>query len=109
MWERPDILAEPSTSSDATVYLALDNGEVILADSVHWVDTASEYHSSTGEYLGEFVQGGWTGYVGRTGDMVEKDDVGWHCTQYPNGADKGVRVNVLGWMNALKPVPTWHQ
>lgn len=105
MWRNPNELRQPVEHERDTIYVALANGEVKLADASAYVETSAEYHSTTGVYLGQTLQDAWSGWIGWEGDMFEHDDAGWHCYRYPNGGDTKVRVAVVGWQPAIKDQP----
>ena len=106
MWRSPDDLAGPEQHDRDVIYVALANGDVLLADASAWVETSSEYHGTTGVYLGQSVQDAWSGFVGWDGDLFERDEEGWHCYRHPNGDAEKVRVAVVGWQPAIKDKPT---
>jgi len=108
MWQPTVTLTEPSQHERRVVWLALDNGEAVLADASAYVETSAEYHASTGVYLGQSIQDAWSGFVGWNGDVFERDDAGWHCYRHPHADDRKVRIAVIGWLDAIAarpPVP----
>lgn len=57
-WRTPNELPELKDGERLDVYLSFDNGEVKLAGWTAWTTYGSEYHASTGVYLGQFAQDG---------------------------------------------------
>lgn len=105
-WRTPDDLPELKDGDRFAVYLAFDTGEVKLADWVAWTETASEYHASTGVYLGQSPQDGDALYMTDDGFDVRKDDHGrWVSHKHHDDGTK-TPFYVTAWTEALKPLPS---
>lgn len=108
MWRQPDTLPEKGENDRFHVYLAFDNGEVALADWYCIVQRASEYHATTGVYVGQSVQDIDDGYMLADGRNVRiRYDGKWSWeidSDTPGPGQKGI---VVGWMEALRPTPEW--
>jgi hypothetical protein len=104
-WQPPATLPEKGEGDRFDVYLAFDNGDVKLANWFFYTETCSEYHASTGVYLGQSLQGGDAGYMTDDGfDVHHEDDGKWRTYRHPDG-DTKVPMRVVGWMEALRPAP----
>lgn len=106
-WRPGNELPEKSDNERFAVYVALDNGDVKLADWVSWTECTSEYHATTGVYLGQYPQDGDAYYSTDDGYEIRRstihDDDRW-CISF-DGEDKTERTFVVGWIEALKSVP----
>lgn len=106
MWRQANTLPEKGENQRFAVYLAFDDGRVRLADWVSYTEMGSEYHAN-GTYLGQYPQGGDALYTTDDGfDVRRADDGEWETFSTFDDGTKVRRV-VVGWMEAMKPVPTW--
>lgn len=105
-WEHASTLPEKGEDERFAVYLAFDDRSVRLADWVSYTNYSSEYHS-TGAYLGQYPSDGDSLYMTADGYDVRKVDSGeWETySHFDNGTKK--RHVVIGWMEAMRPVPEW--
>lgn len=104
-WQTPDTLPECEDDARFAVYLVFDDGSVRLADWVGFTIYGSEYHGSTGVYLGSFPQDGDAYYMTDDGFEVRKADDGrWFAERFHEDGSKAP-FYVTHWMEALKPLP----
>jgi hypothetical protein len=104
-WRSPGDLPELKDGERFAAYLAFDTGEVKLADWTAWTDYGSEYHGSTGVYLGQYAQDGDALYMTDDGFEVRKDsDERWFAEKHFDDGTK-TPFYVTGWIEALKPIP----
>lgn len=107
-WKPSETLTPKSDNEKFQVYLAFDDGNVKHADWCGFTEYASEYHGTTGVYLGQYAQGGDAFYMTEDGYEVRQDEEGgpWLYFTYADGLDKPKPgPHVTAWMEALKPVP----
>lgn len=105
-WRTPDELPELKDGDRFAVYLAFDTGDVKLADWVAWTEHASEYHASTGVYLGQYPQDGDALYMTDDGFDVRKGDDGrWVSHKHHEDGSK-TPFYVTAWIEALRPLPS---
>lgn len=106
-WKDPSELPELGDGARFHVYLAFSTGDVKLADWTAWTEYGSEYHSTTGVYLGSYPQDGDAYYMTDDGFDVRKGDDGrWFSERHHDDGSK-TPFYVVGWIEALKPVPEW--
>lgn len=108
MWQQANTLPEKRDDERFVVYLAFDDRTVKLADWCSYTKYASEYHSN-GTYLGEYPYDGDSFYMTDCGFEVRRDsddDNRWYAEKhFADGTTE--RFHVVGWMEAMKPVPEW--
>ncbi len=106
MWRQADTLPEKGENERYEVYLAFSDRSVRLADWVSYTTTGSEYHAN-GTYLGEYAYDGDALYMTEDGfDVRRADDGQWATYRHHDDGTK-TKLTVVGWTEALKPVPEW--
>lgn len=106
MWLNPHRLPEKDEGVRFSVYLAFDNHDVKLADWVAYTHYSAEYHAN-GTYLGQYPSDGDTLYMTDDGfDVRRADDGQWETFSHNDDGSK-TRLVVVGWMEAMLPVPSW--
>ena len=106
MWHPAITLPEKGENERFAVYLAFDDRKVRLADWVSYTTMGSEYHSN-GTYLGQYPQDGDSLYMTDDGyDVRKADDGGWETFSHFDDGTKTRHV-VVGWMEAMIPIPAW--
>jgi len=106
MWSTPTTLPEKGEGERFSVYLAFDDRTVRLADWVAYTTMGAEYHAN-GTYLGQYPQDGDALYMTDDGyDVRKTDDGAWETFSHCDDGTKKRHV-VVGWMEAMKPVPEW--
>lgn len=104
-WRDPVYLPECEDGERFAVYLAFSTGEVKLADWVAWTTYGSEHHATTGVYLGHYPQDGDALYMTDDGFEVRKGDDGFWFSEKVGDDGTKTPFYVVGWMEALKPLP----
>lgn len=106
-WEPGDTLPVKDEDEKFSVYLAFDNGDVVQADWISYTEYASEFHGSTGVYLGQYPQNGDAYYMTEDGSEVRQDNDGdpWFFQVYEEGKKVRNGPKVIAWMEAVKPLP----
>jgi hypothetical protein len=104
-WKLPSTLPEKKEGERFDVYLAFDTGEVKLASWMAYTEMGSEYHGTTGVYLGEYAQGGDALYMTDDGfDVRREEDGEWRSYKHISDTER-VPFRVTAWMEALLPLP----
>lgn len=106
MWKQANTLPEKDENERFSVYLAFSDSKVRLADWVSYATMGSEYHAN-GTYLGQYPQDGDALYMTDDGfDVRKATDGEWETFFHFDDGTKR-RLVVVGWMEAMKPVPEW--
>lgn len=105
-WEPAKTLPIKDEDEKFSVYLAFDNGDVVHADWISFTDYGSEFHASTGVYLGQFAQGGDAFFMTEDGNEVRQTDENgpWFYQVNDDGKWRNGQ-KVIAWMDAVKPLP----